>query len=178
MSEPAGYGVGPVLEAIDVLKVLEQDPNRPHDLEKKALRLAGKLLQICFETEKSDLDGATVAAELLTSGKARDAFYQIIEAQGGNKSVTSRNLKTAQFSHTICSSKHGTIVGVDNFHLNSLAKVLGAPTDQKAGLYLHKKTHDPVHKADELLTIYSSSTNAIQEAIETIKQFPIYEISS
>lgn len=178
MSEPAGYGVGPVLEAIDVLKVLEQDPNRPLDLEKKALKLAGQLLQICYESEKSALDGPTVAHELLVTGKARDAFYKIIQAQGGNTTVTSRNLKTAQFSHTICSSKHGTIDGIDNFHLNSLAKVLGAPVDQKAGLYLHKKTHDKVHKADELLTIYSSSTNAIQEAIEAIKQFPIYEISS
>jgi len=41
MLEPAGRGIGPILEARDVLYVLEQHIDRPLRLEAKALRLAG-----------------------------------------------------------------------------------------------------------------------------------------
>jgi len=44
----AGRGIGPILEARDVFQVLEQAPERPLALEAKALRLAGKLLSLCF----------------------------------------------------------------------------------------------------------------------------------
>ena len=47
--EPAGRGIGPKLEARDVLRVLEQHDERSHDLEAKALRLAGLLLGICYK---------------------------------------------------------------------------------------------------------------------------------
>ena len=46
--ENAGRGIGPVLETRDVLQVLEQHKDRPLALEAKALRLAAKLLDICF----------------------------------------------------------------------------------------------------------------------------------
>ncbi|MCJ7739994.1 thymidine phosphorylase, partial [Candidatus Microgenomates bacterium] len=50
--EPAGHGVGPALEAQDVLKVLQQRPDRPFVLEAKALRLTGKLLDLCLADSK------------------------------------------------------------------------------------------------------------------------------
>jgi putative thymidine phosphorylase len=76
----AGRGIGPVLEARDVLQVLEQDSERPLALEAKALRLAGKLLDLCFadSAEKSHLIGEDVARELLVSGKALEKMRQII----------------------------------------------------------------------------------------------------
>jgi putative thymidine phosphorylase len=45
----AGRGAGPVLEARDVFLVLEQHPERSLPLEAKAIRLAGKLLDLCFK---------------------------------------------------------------------------------------------------------------------------------
>src|SRR3989344_3130765 len=38
--EPAGNGIGPLLETNDALKVLEQTKDRPVPLEDKALKLA------------------------------------------------------------------------------------------------------------------------------------------
>ena len=47
--EPAGYGIGPLLEVRDILYVLEQKTDRPLQLETKSLKLAGKLLDLCFK---------------------------------------------------------------------------------------------------------------------------------
>src|SRR5664279_3684979 len=46
--EPAGRGLGPLLEAREVMKVLEQRRERPYDLEKRSLFLAGTLLELCL----------------------------------------------------------------------------------------------------------------------------------
>ena len=47
--QPAGRGVGPVLEVRDVFAILERKTERPLALEQKALRLAAKLLDLCFD---------------------------------------------------------------------------------------------------------------------------------
>ena len=41
--QPVGRGIGPVLEARDVMQVLQNDPAAPSDLRQKALRLAGRV---------------------------------------------------------------------------------------------------------------------------------------
>jgi thymidine phosphorylase len=43
--QPIGNGIGPVLEARDVMRVLQNDPRAPNDLRQKALRLAGRLIE-------------------------------------------------------------------------------------------------------------------------------------
>ena len=43
--QPIGNGIGPVLEANDVMAVLGNDPDAPRDLREKSLRLAAHLLE-------------------------------------------------------------------------------------------------------------------------------------
>ena len=43
--QPIGSGIGPVLEAQDVMAVLANDPNAPPDLREKSLRLAAHVLE-------------------------------------------------------------------------------------------------------------------------------------
>jgi thymidine phosphorylase len=43
--QPIGNGIGPVLEARDVMAVLTNDPHAPRDLREKSLRLAAHLLE-------------------------------------------------------------------------------------------------------------------------------------
>jgi thymidine phosphorylase len=47
--QPVGYGIGPALEARDVLQVLRNDPLAPLDLRERALDLAAALLDIAAE---------------------------------------------------------------------------------------------------------------------------------
>ena len=46
--EPAGRGIGPVLETREALRVLQQKESRPLDLEIRSLDLAGTLLDLCL----------------------------------------------------------------------------------------------------------------------------------
>src|SRR6266581_1716259 len=48
VEEPAGRGLGPLLEAREVLRVLERQPDAPRDLEEKALFIASELLDLCL----------------------------------------------------------------------------------------------------------------------------------
>ena len=43
--QPIGTGIGPVLEANDVMQVLSNDPAAPADLREKAIRIAGHILE-------------------------------------------------------------------------------------------------------------------------------------
>ena len=45
-TQPVGRGIGPVLEARDVLAVLQNKSDSPHDLMSRALTLAGHLLEL------------------------------------------------------------------------------------------------------------------------------------
>lgn len=175
-TEPEGHGVGPTLEAIDVLKVLQQDPSRPLHLEERAIRLAGKLLDLCYKTTGEKKKGEDEAKRLLADGKALEVFRKILKAQYGDPDITWQKLKTARFQKKISASTSGTINHINNFNLNAIAKILGAPQDKKAGIELHKRTKDAVAEKDLLLTLHSSNETDIREAIETISSFPIYLI--
>ena len=61
-SQPIGRGIGPVLEARDVMQVLHNHPQAPADLREKALRLAGRMIEF-----DPDVRGATACASRATS---------------------------------------------------------------------------------------------------------------
>lgn len=174
--EPAARGVGPALEALDVLYVLEQRSERPLRLEAKALRLAGKLLDICLKDKKSDKNGEEEAKNILSSGVALKKFKEIIKAQGGDEQITSYNLKMKGLNRGVKSNRSGKIKSVNNYNLNTIAKILGAPQDKYAGIYLLKKIDEEVKNRQDTLLFYSSDKYRLKEALETIKNFPIYEI--
>ena len=175
-SQPAGNSVGPMLEARDVLYVLEQHKDKPMELEAKALRLAGQLLDICYKTSNLDKNGQEEAKKLLISGAALVKFKEIIREQGGNPDVKSETLKFTNHKHDVKAQKRGKIKSIENFNLNTVARILGAPQDIQAGIYMHKKNGENVDSGDVLMTLYANSQNKFKEALDTLETFPIYEI--
>ncbi len=177
--EPPGRGVGPALEARDVLYVLEQKKDRPLKLEAKALRLAGKLLDLCYkDSKKKPLAGGAEdeAKRLLVEGIALKKFKEIIRAQKGNDQISSETIKLSPHKVEIHSENSGKIKGINNYNLNTLAKVLGAPKDHRAGIYLLKKLDEAVQKKEPIFVLYSSDKYCLKEAEITLKNFPIYEL--
>lgn len=176
--EPAGRGVGPILECRDVLRVLEQDSNRPLALEAKALRLSGKLLDLCYEDmdKKKVGTGEAVAREILQDGRALKKMQEIIKAQRGNSKVTSSSLKLSKHKKEYKAHKKGVISGVDNFKISAIAKILGSPDDKAAGIFLQKRIEEKVEKDDILCTLYSSDSWKLKEGYETLEHMPIYII--
>lgn len=159
-SQPIGNGIGPALELVDVLKVLDRKKEPTKDLEQKSLFLAGKLLEMTGKAKKSK--GIELAKEILYSGKAFEKFKQIIKAQNG----TLKNLKPAKFKKDLLAKKSGKIYEIDNNKVNSLARIAGCPIDKFSGLYLYFHRGDKVKKNEKLITIYSESRSRLKNAIE------------
>lgn len=177
--EPAGHGVGPALEAQDVLKVLEQRPDRPFMLEAKALRLAGKLIDLCrldssIKFEK--ITGEEIARKILASGKALTKMREIIKEQGGNPYVSVDDIKLGEFKYEAPAERRGLITNFNNHHLTTIGKILGCPSAKHAGIYLERRIDEKVEKGDILYVLYASDSWRLEEAKETLKNVPIYTI--
>lgn len=173
--EPLGEGIGAALEARDVLKVLQQQPDRSLKLEAKSLKLASRLLDMCFKADKKTEDGLKVAEYLLTSGKALAKFREIIKYQRGNPDVNWYDIELAPYKKEVKAEHNGLIKAVNNYHISALAKVLGAPKDRQAGLILHKKLDEKVSKNDILLEMYSPNRKKLEEAIISLKNLSVYD---
>ena len=89
--EVIGNGVGAVLQVREVLRILQQHPERAKDLEDKVLHLASKIIQdVGLAKGKKALE---LAKTQLTSGKAWQKMQSIIKAQHGDPKITSETLK-------------------------------------------------------------------------------------
>jgi thymidine phosphorylase len=67
-SQPIGRGIGPSLEAQDVLAVLRCDPDALADLREKAITLAGALLELANAATANQ--GEAMATQALSTGRA------------------------------------------------------------------------------------------------------------
>jgi AMP phosphorylase len=159
---PTGGGVGPVLEMIDVLRVLKRE-NPCYKLEEESLLISGKLLELTRKAKKGE--GKKVALEILNSGKAFKKFKEIVKAQKG----FIKRLKPAKFSKEVFSNKTGKIIEIDNKKINSMAILSGCPADKSAGLYLYLHFGDKLKKGEKILTIYSESKSRLKEAFNYYK---------
>jgi len=169
-SQPIGNGVGPVLEMIDILKILRRKEDAPKDLEDKAIFLSGKILEMTGKSKKGG--GELLAKEILDSGKAYNKFKEIIEAQDGKI----RELSPGPLRKDILSKKSGKIIFIDNKLTNSLARYAGCPADESSGVYLYKKVNDKVSKGEKVLTVYAETDNKIKEALDFFEKFPCFEV--
>ncbi len=161
-SEPIGNGIGPALELIDIIKILDKR-NGPKDLEKKSLFLSGKLLEMTGKADKGK--GIKMAEGILYSGKAFEKFKDIVKAQKGSLN----GIKPAKFKKDILVKKSGRIFEIDNKEINSLARVAGCPVNKLSGIYLYFHVKDKIKKGEKLLTIYSESKSRLKEAIKFYK---------
>ena len=163
-NQPIGNGIGPSLEARDVLWLLKRDSRRPMDLEKKCLLMCANIFHLIGVK-----DGYGKAKEILDSGKAYSKMIQIIKAQGG-KEIAAEKINIGKFSYSYVSSKKGTVRDIDNTSISRIARIAGAPHDKGAGLYLYKHIGDKVKKNEKLFTIYSENRNELKFAVDFAKK--------
>ncbi len=175
-AQPAGDGVGPYLEAIDVMKVLEQTADRPVELENRSIRLAGMLLDMCFKTKGIAKNGHQEAELLLKNGKACEVFRSIIKAQNGNPDITASKMKIRAKTIEVRAEKSGVIKKINNYNMSALCKILGAPADKHAGIFLIKRKGQEVHAGETIMQWYSGHSKLLGEAQETLTNFPVMEI--
>jgi len=161
--QPIGNGIGPAMELIDVIKVLNPEQDSPKDLEDKSVFLAGELFEMTGKAKKGK--GLEMAKELIDSGKAFEKFNQIIKAQNGNL----KKIKPAKLKKDIFAKRSGKIYEMDNKKINGLARAAGCPLDKSTGVYLYHHVGEKVKKGQKLLTIYSETKSRINEAVRFYK---------
>lgn len=161
-SQPVGRGIGPSLEAMDVISVLRNDLNAPPDLKERALVIAGALFELSTKFEKGK--GLLEAREILESGKAYDKFNKICLAQGGIKEP-----KFAKHKIEIKADLAGTVTSIDNRKLAKIAKLAGAPHYPSAGIYFSSPIGAKINKGQTLFVIYSESEGELQYAVDYLK---------
>ena len=155
-TDPTGDGIGPVLEARDVLSVLEG--SGPESLRLKSIRLSDMLLEHCGV----DAD----ATEILDSGRALERFRDLIDAQGGNPDVSVDDLEPGTETVTIRSEREGLVSRVDNRQLSDIARRAGAPKDHGAGIEVLRSMGEPIETGDDLYTIHAETASKLAEAEE------------
>ena len=153
--QPVGKGIGPALEAADVLSVLRCEKNAPADLKERAIQLAGTLLELSGKYEKGS--GNAAALQFLESGKALTKFMSICEAQGGFREPV-----LAKFKHAIVAAKDGIIKSVDCRRLARIAKLAGAPKSPAAGIEFLSPIGKKIIKGDELFIVYAESMSELE----------------
>ena len=158
-SQPIGRGIGPALEAKDVLAVLQGAPTAPRDLRDRAVELAGALLELGGRARQGT--GVALAAQALVDGRAWTKFQRICEAQGGM-----RTPPTSRHRRALTAGREGRVVAIDNRKIAKLAKLAGAPEAKAAGVELHVALGDIVSARQPLCTVHADAAGELAYALD------------
>lgn len=163
-SQPVGRGIGPALEARDVLAVLHGAATAPADLRERSLALAAEILELAGVPTGQ---GRARAEAALDDGPALRKFEAICRAQGGL-----RQLPVARFHRDIEAPEGGVVRAFDNRLLARLAKLAGAPRDAAAGIDLYVRLDQAVTRGQPLFTLYSDSAGEMAYALDYLVDHP------
>ncbi|MBI3803525.1 MAG: thymidine phosphorylase family protein [Nitrospirae bacterium] len=161
-AQPVGCGIGPALEARDVLSVLRGEATAPQSLRERALTLAGAILELSSRVPSEE--GYHTARAILDDGRAWRKFQAICRAQGGM-----REPQRAGYTRTVEAERAGEVVQIDNRRLARVAKLSGAPQAPAAGLYLHALLGARVEKGQPLFTIHAESPGEMAYALAYVE---------
>jgi thymidine phosphorylase len=168
--QPVGRGIGPVLEARDVMQVLQNDPAAPSDLRQKALRLAGRVLE--FDPDVRGGDGFDIARDILDSGRALAKMQSIIEAQGRQR----QRFEPGPLTLDVPAGGSGVVTAIDNYQMARIARMAGAPLDKGAGVDLLKKLGDPVKAGEPLYRVHAKFPADFRFASNLVEEDTGYRI--
>ena len=169
-TQPIGNGIGPALEARDVLWLLKRNSRRPLDLEKKCLMMCANIFSMIGVK-----DGYRKALGILNSGKAYQKMIEIIKAQGG-KEIAPEDIKIGEYTYDVLSAKSGKVIDIDNIFVSRIARIAGAPSDKGAGIYIYKHIGDKVKRGEKLCTIYAESKHEFEYAKDVAKSSRVFTV--
>ncbi len=167
--QPIGSGIGPLLEAIDVMKVLRDDEDASQDLKEKSIFVAGELLEFVGGAQKGK--GKVLVREVLESGKALAKMEEMRELQGRVELE-----KLSKFTFEVKAKKKGKVSEIKNKTITKLSRLAGAPVTKTAGLYMYKKVGDYVKKDETLFRVYCGSAAKVKHVKNFLEEENPYVI--
>lgn len=162
--QPIGHTLGAALEAREALLTITRK-EVADDLLDKATSLAGILLEMAGKE-----NGKKLAKEIVMSGLAEKKLREIIAEQGGDERIKPEDIEIGDHGEELLADTNGRVMKFDNTVLAYAARIAGAPTNKKAGIYVHKKLGEDVSKGESILTVYSDSSPKAKEALEYIRE--------
>jgi thymidine phosphorylase len=171
--QPIGNGIGPVLEARDVMQVLHGDPQAPQDLRAKALHLAGRMIEC--DPQVRGGEGIAIARDILESGRALARMQDIIQAQGAT-GFDYRHPALGALSFEVLAPAGGVVIGIDNLQMARIARLAGAPKVKSAGVDLVRKLGDAVAAGDVLYRVHAAFHADLAFARAACKQCHAYAL--
>jgi pyrimidine-nucleoside phosphorylase len=171
MEQPLGCKVGNALEVEECLEVLAG--GGPEDLRQLCLDLSAWMLTLGGKCKKVS-QGREIASEMISSGRARDRFREIIRLQGGDAEVVDdpgRLPKAKQMAKAF-TMKAGYITAIHCEQVGVASMLLGGGREKKedsvdpaVGVVLEKKVGDEVKAGSALCTIHFNSEERKGEAL-------------
>jgi pyrimidine-nucleoside phosphorylase len=176
MDQPLGHAVGNALEVVECFDVL--NGKGPDDLRELCLVLAASMFRLGRRVRDAG-EGRTLAEQMISSGKARDKFREMIGLQGGNPAVMDDPglLPQARHRADVKSPASGYVTGFLCEQIGTAGILLGGgrakkedSVDPAVGFMFHKKVGDKVSTGEPLCTIYYNSEERLQQAQPLIEQ--------
>jgi len=170
MDQPLGRAAGNAMEVAESIEIL--NGKGPADLRELCLELSAWMFYL-GERVASLEGGKRLAADQITSGRAKEKFREIIRLQNGDAGVVDHpeRLTKAQYTAEVTSPADGYAQITDCEKLGRACIALGAGRNTKedaidpaVGLVIHRKRGDAVRQGEVLCTIHYNSPERLDDA--------------
>jgi pyrimidine-nucleoside phosphorylase len=170
MNQPLGRTVGNALEVRECIDVLNGDG--PEDLRELCLILCAWMFLLGGRAKTLE-EGRNLAEAIISSGKARDKFREMIRLQGGNATVIDEPglLPHARHTAEIPSPASGYVSAVMCEQIGTACVLLGGGREKKedvvdprVGIIVHKKLGDRLSAGEPLCTVHYNSADRLEVA--------------
>lgn len=182
MDEPLGSEIGNANEVREAVLTLKGEAET--DLINVACAIAAQMAVAGGAyTDVGEAEKAVM--ELITSGKAVDKLAELVEIQGGDKSVIydPELLPKAGYSIPVVSEKAGFVHSIMAEEIGTAAMLLGAgretkedEVDHSAGITLKKKVGDRVEKGDVLCMLMTNRENHDAARLKAHEAYVVTEV--
>jgi pyrimidine-nucleoside phosphorylase len=171
MDTPLGHNIGNSLEVAESMEVLKG--RGPADLTEVCLQLAANMLVLADKGSYEEC--RAMAKSAIADGSAYQKCKEMFAAQGGDVRVLDDYSLFAQpaAQYELLAEQDGYILENDAEKIGSASVLLGAGRQKKedaidfaAGIVLHKKRGDFVHKGESLATFYGAPERFAAAAAE------------
>ncbi|MCW2725425.1 MAG: thymidine phosphorylase [Frankiales bacterium] len=163
MASPLGRTAGNALEVRESIEVLSG--GGPADVVDLTVALAREMLAAAGR------DGQD-PAERLRDGSAMDVWRRMIRSQGGDPDA---RLSTARDTHDVVAESSGVLASLDAYAVGVAAWRLGAgrarkedPVQVAAGVEIHVKPGEKVHRGQPLLTLHTDEASRFSRALAAL----------
>jgi pyrimidine-nucleoside phosphorylase len=174
MEQPLGRKVGNALEVEECIEILHG--GGPEDLRELCDELSAWMFFLGKRT-KTVGEGRKLAAEMITSGRARDTFREIIRLQGGDEKVVDDPSRLPRAKHTaqITARQSGYVTAIRGEQVGIASMMLGGGREKKedsidpgVGITLEKKVGDKVEAGANLCTVHYNLDSRLPHVVELL----------